>query len=187
MADSLNKTELRKRTINKLKYLSEDEKLEIEQQLRNNLLGSDIWQKAKTIGITISQGVEWDTTTLIEKAWDERKAVCVPKCLPNKEMVFYLINDFHQLEKGLYEILEPNPKKTSKVKKQNIDLLIVPGVVFDQNGYRIGFGGGYYDRFLVDFPNETISLASHLQVIDRIPTDFYDLPVKCIITEEGMI
>ncbi|MFB4473480.1 5-formyltetrahydrofolate cyclo-ligase [Oceanobacillus caeni] len=179
----MNKTELRKKTIAKLKSLSKDKKLEIEQQLRNKLLDSDLWKKAKTIGITISQGFEWDTKPIIDKAWDEGKAVCVPKCLPNREMAFYQIHHFHQLEKGLYDILEPSPGKTIKVKKYDIDLLIVPGIVFDQNGYRIGFGGGYYDRFLVDFPNESISLASHFQVIERRPIDSHDLPVKCIVTE----
>ncbi|KKE80152.1 5-formyltetrahydrofolate cyclo-ligase [Oceanobacillus caeni] len=179
----MNKTELRKKTITKLKSLSKDERLEIEQKLRNKLVDSDLWKRAKTIGITISQGFEWDTTPIIKKAWDEGKAVCVPKCLPDKEMVFYIIHDFHLLEKGLYDIPEPNPEKATKVKKQDMDLLIVPGVVFDHNGYRIGFGGGYYDRFLVDFPNETISLASHFQVIEQLPIDSHDLPVTCIVTE----
>jgi 5-formyltetrahydrofolate cyclo-ligase len=184
---SLNKKDLRKKTITKLKSLSVIQKLEIEQRLRNRLFHSESWKKAKTIGITISQGFEWDTEPIIEKAWDEGKAVCVPKCFANKEMFFYRIHDFQQLEKGLYDIPEPNPEKATNVNKQEIDLLIVPGVVFGENGYRIGFGGGYYDRFLVDFPNETISMASHFQVINQIPINSFDIPVQYIVMEEDMI
>lgn len=147
------------------------------------LVSSEYWEKAHTIGITISQGLEWDTKPIIEKAWEDGKSVAVPKCLANKQMAFYLLDHFQQLEKGLYNIPEPNPDKTKKVEKKEIDLLIVPGVAYDIKGFRIGFGGGYYDRFLVDFPNETISILSHIQLTEQIPIESFDIPVRHIVTE----
>lgn len=126
--------------------------------------------------------MEWDTVPIIEKAWEEGKRVAVPKCLPNRKMSFYQLDHFNQLVKGMHDIPEPNPDQTIIIEKNNIDLLIVPGIVFSPNGYRIGFGGGYYDRFLADFRNETVSLASHHQMVDQLPIDSFDIPVQHIIT-----
>ncbi|MBA4601757.1 5-formyltetrahydrofolate cyclo-ligase [Thermoactinomyces sp. AMNI-1] len=180
------KSELRKSMTDFLKGLSEREKREVEKKLLKNLLSSSLWNDAKTIGVTVSRGFEWNTMPIIESGWEQGKTICVPKCVPKeKKLVFYELSDFGQLEKSYYNLLEPKTEKTRKVEKSKIDLLIVPGLVFDHHGYRIGFGGGYYDRFLADFPNKTLSLAHTSQIREDLPIDSHDIPVQHLITETG--
>lgn len=172
----------------KLESTSIEERKKIEQSISETLLSSAVWQQAKVIGITISQGIEWDTKSIIRKAWQQGKTICVPKSYPQEhKMVFYKINSFTQVVKQYGNLLEPIPQCTERMKKSQIDLLIVPGLLFDQWGFRIGFGGGYYDRFLSDFPNETLSLLSRSQLVDKIPTEVYDIPVNCLIMENEII
>lgn len=169
-----------------MESLSVETRSNIERRLRENLFSTTAWQKANTIGVTISLGAEWDTSHIIEKGWQLGKKICVPKCYPEeKKLVFYELESFEQLEIGFYNLKEPNVEKTKEVEKDEIELLIVPGVVFDKEGYRIGFGGGYYDRFLVDFSNKTISLAWSGQVVASLPIEEHDIAVGHVITERG--
>src|SRR5699024_12883003 len=104
-----------------------------------------------------------------------------------REMVFDKIVNFNQLEVVYYNLLEPKPQETKPVEKNSIDLIVVPGVVFDKVGYRIGFGGGYYDRFLADYQNETVSLLHTEQLVDCIPIDSHDIAVNHLLTEKGLV
>lgn len=185
---NLDKTELRQMTINKLKAFTENERHDIEENMLKTLIQSSLWKNAQTIGITVSHGFEWDTTNIIKKAWEQGKQVCVPKCLPkNRKMIFYQIDNFDQLEVVYYNLLEPKPDETTPKDKKFIDLIVVPGVVFDKKGYRIGFGGGYYDRYLANYKNETVSLLHTKQLINRIPIDNHDIAVKYLLTEKGFV
>ncbi len=184
----MDKAELRKDMIASLKELSSQEKNTIEKQLTEQLLNSSIWSEAHTIGVTVSQGFEWDTRKIIEAGWKQGKTIAVPKCIPSeKSMIFYKLDHYDQLEKVYYGLLEPKPEETVEVAKTQLDLLIVPGVLYDRKGYRIGFGGGYYDRYLADFSNKTVSLVFTQQLRESLPTDSYDMPVQHIITENGLI
>lgn len=146
------------------------------------------WKSAKTIGITLSIHGEVETRPIIERAWKLGKRVAVPKSNPRlRTLAFYVIQSFQQVEKGYAGIMEPDLKQTKKINHDEIDLLFVPGLVFDREGYRIGYGGGYYDRFLRTYRNKTLSLAFDFQIVDRLPRYSYDLPVQCIITEKDDI
>ncbi|ALX48086.1 5-formyltetrahydrofolate cyclo-ligase [Lentibacillus amyloliquefaciens] len=182
----MEKTELRNNMIQQLKKLPDSERTKIEQALAENLTDSDVWKQSNTIGITVSNGFEWNTKPIIEAAWQQGKLVCVPKCLPKKRQLnFYELNSYDQLEVVYHNLLEPKPEITEEMSKDRIDLLVVPGLLFDKNGYRIGFGGGYYDRFLTDFPNRKLSMAATIQLVNKLPRDPFDIPVEEIITENG--
>src|SRR5690625_4415615 len=141
--------------IGKLKNLSVQEKKGIEQKLFFHLVCSKYWKQANVIGITISQMYEWNTKPIIQKAWKNDKRIVIPKCFPkDKKIEFYQFESYEQLEIGFYNLLEPNTDKCEIIEKSKIDLLVVPGLVFDKRGYRIGFGGGYYDRYLNEFCNQ---------------------------------
>lgn len=184
----MNKHELRQKMIEKLEELHQIEREEIEQQLVKHLLTSKLWQNAQTIGVTISQGVEWSTEPIIKSAWQVGKRVCVPKCYPKKKALkFYHLTSYDELEVVYYRLQEPDPERTTYIHKNNIDLLIVPGLLYNEEGYRIGFGGGYYDRFLVNFPHTTVSLASQHQVMEKMPVEPHDICVDYVITEKGFI
>ncbi|MGJ9456972.1 5-formyltetrahydrofolate cyclo-ligase [Oceanobacillus sp. CF4.6] len=182
------KTSLRTDSIKGLKNLPEHEKLQIEEKLKQQLLLSSLWKEATTIGVTMAQGFEWSTKPIIEAAWEQNKTICIPKCYPKqKELIFYELKSFEQLEVVYYNLLEPKPDISKKVKKNSMDLLLVPGLLFDRDGYRIGFGGGYYDRFLKDYANTSVSLCSSDQLVDHVPAENFDIPVNYIITEKEIM
>lgn len=184
---SMDKIKLRKKMVEKLKSNSKEKKQKIEQSLVEHVIHSNLWNEAKTIGLTISKDFEWNTESLIRIAWEQGKTVAVPKCFPkSKKLVFYKMESYKQLENVYHDLWEPDPKKTIKIKSLSIDLLIVPGLLFDKFGFRIGFGGGYYDRFLTQFPNQTLSLTSRQQLCDELPADPFDIPVNNLITENGL-
>lgn len=185
---NVDKIQLRQSMIEKLEQLSTYERNNISSQLINHLLSSSLWKTAKVIGVTISQALEWSTKPIIKAGWEQGKTIAVPKCYPDdKKLVFYKFTSYNQLEVVYYNLQEPNPEKTTAIDKNDMDLLIVPGLVYDKDGYRIGFGGGYYDRFLTDFRQTTVSLASRRQIVEEIPYESYDIPVDHIITDKGMI
>lgn len=176
---------LRIEYLEKFNQLSNNKRAAINQKLQNKLFNHVMWLNAETIGITVSQGHEWDTKSIIEKAWTQNKKVVVPKCEPTlKQMTFYEINDFSDLAVQFYNLLEPIVEKTTPIAKDEMDLLIVPGLIFDQENYRIGHGGGYYDRFLADFKQYTMSLVWRGQMIDAIGKEPFDQPVNELIIVE---
>ncbi|MDN4609036.1 5-formyltetrahydrofolate cyclo-ligase [Sporosarcina highlanderae] len=151
-------------------------------------LDSEEYRNASTIGITISRFPEVDTISIIESAWKSGKNVAVPKCISaTREMDFRLITSFDDLETVYMDLREPAIDKTEAIDKSSIDLLIVPGVVYSNEGYRIGFGGGYYDRYLVDYPGDRLSLAFEVQTAQSFMSESHDQPVDKIITESGVI
>ncbi|MDW0112256.1 5-formyltetrahydrofolate cyclo-ligase [Sporosarcina saromensis] len=149
---------------------------------------TEVFKAASTVGITISRYPEIDTRTIIEHAWALGKRVAVPRCNPStKEMDFRIINSYDDLEVVYMNLQEPIIDRSVSVRPDEIDLQVVPGVVFAKDGYRIGYGGGYYDRYLCAFQGNTLSLAFDLQVVEKIPIETYDQPVGKIITETAII
>lgn len=182
-----SKDNLRRFMKEKLAELSDSERQKISKRIHQELFKLESWKSSKKIGIYLSFKSEWDTREIINKAWDEGKKVMVPKTLPkSKGMDFYQINNYNDLERGHFGIQEPIISETICTNKKEIDLLIVPGLVFSQKGYRIGFGGGYYDRYLEDFKSETLSLAWSEQILEKIPVNSYDIAVDKLLTEQGI-
>jgi 5-formyltetrahydrofolate cyclo-ligase len=185
----LDKKELRKMVRHSLNGMSNQlyiqSSFNIKQQL---LLNEPSIVEGNTIAITIANKPEVDTKEIIESLWSKDIRVVVPKCDPKKRsMNFYAIHNFQQLETVYMDLQEPIPEITELVAAEEIDCIIVPGIVFDINGYRIGYGGGYYDRYLKDFEGSLISLAFDTQIVDSIPFESHDLPVDIIITETKRI
>ncbi|MBO0586501.1 5-formyltetrahydrofolate cyclo-ligase [Sporosarcina sp. E16_8] len=156
--------------------------------ITDKVLASDEFRSADTIGVTISRYPEVDTRPLIEAAWAAGKRIAVPKCIhATRKMDFRLITTYDSLERVYMGLFEPIVDETLSVEKNEIDLQIVPGVVFSDEGYRIGFGGGYYDRYMSDYNGSTLSLAFAVQTSHRIPVEGHDIPVNKIVTEEKEI
>ncbi|WP_313893907.1 5-formyltetrahydrofolate cyclo-ligase [Psychrobacillus sp.] len=157
-------------------------------QIASNFLMEEDVKRASVIGLTISSFPEVDTEGIIKSLWEMGKTVVVPKCSPkDRTMTFYKIESFDQLETVYMHLLEPNASLTSAVQMSDIDLLVVPGIVYSTTGYRIGYGGGYYDRFLADYGGQTVSLAFDLQISNEVQPESFDLPVHKIITNTQII
>ncbi|ATP41061.1 5-formyltetrahydrofolate cyclo-ligase [Solibacillus sp. R5-41] len=181
----MEKKQQRVRVLQQLNNLSYSDYRNRSLRIAKKLLDEQIIQDATTIAITIGNRPEVDTTAIIEQLWQLGKQVVVPKCEPvDHTMEFYEIDSFIQTERAFKDILEPIPACTELVKKNEIDVIIVPGVVFGTDGYRIGFGGGYYDRYLPAFQGKLISLAFEEQLMDNIPREPHDIPVHILITDK---
>ena len=182
------KNHLRKQITYSLNQLTDDQFEKSSSIIKETVLKEPVILTGDMIAITMSNKREVDTIQLIQSLWQLEKKVAVPKCNPKtRSMTFYLIENFEQLEIGYMNIQEPNEQCTVAISPENISCMIVPGVVFDQDGYRIGYGGGYYDRYLSKFNGNTISIAFEMQIVEKVPTEAYDLPVDFIITEQRRI
>lgn len=184
----LIKKEMRNDIMSKLKKFDAVEYQDKNTRIMERLIHHPAFQRATTIGITISRFPEVDTEKIIEFAWQQSKTIVVPKCnAKTRQMDFRRIDHFQQLETVYMDLKEPIVEQTESYSHETIDLLIVPGVVFNRAGYRIGFGGGYYDRFLSCYQNRTISLAFSEQIQENLPIESHDLPVQTIITDLDII
>lgn len=184
----MDKKILRNQIRQSLKELSDRQYTQSSIDIKHQLLSEPSIIEGNTIAITISKIPEVDTKEIIESLWDLNKKVVVPKCNPdNRSMHFYAIENFKQLEIVYMDLQEPKTDCTEFVSPEKIDCIIVPGIVFDYKGYRIGYGGGYYDRYLTDFKGIKISLAFDIQIVDHVPSEVFDIPVDLIITETDRI
>lgn len=180
---------LRNKILNIRNNLRLEDKIKLEEKIYNKLFNNEIFKKAKNIFIYISFGTEINTKPIIEKALEENKNIYIPKIYKtDRSMKAIKLNSFKELKENSIGILEPI-QDGEYIDKKKIDLIIVPGVVFDKEGNRIGYGGGYYDRYLSDIKevSNKIALAYELQVLDFIGEEKHDIKVDYIITEEKII
>ncbi|CCP22280.1 5-formyltetrahydrofolate cyclo-ligase [Bacillus velezensis UCMB5036] len=172
----------------KLSDMTESEWEKKCRSMRETLFSLKEWKQARVIAVTISTRLEIPTRPIIEQAWKEKKQVCIPKCFPQTgAMEFRTFSAYDQLETVYAGLSEPIESLTEKAAQKDIDLVIVPGVAFDREGFRIGYGGGYYDRYLSGYKGRTVSLLFDCQLTDRIPRMPHDIPVDKIVTESETI
>jgi 5-formyltetrahydrofolate cyclo-ligase len=182
------KEQLRKQVKEILSTLPRPVYEDYSYKIARTLFAAPEWMNAKVIGIYVSRQPEVDTYQIIRKAWEQDKIVVVPKCSPtDKRLSFRKLTEFSQLESVYFGLLEPIEALTDEMTEEMIDLLIVPGLAYTRQGYRLGFGGGYYDRFLSHYSGQTLSLAFDQQILPQFPIEDYDIPVTKIITNLEVI
>lgn len=122
------------------------------------------------------------TRYIIEQSWKDGKEVAVPKVF-GKDMVFYRLTDFSQLESGYFGI--PEPKEDGETVSWEDAMMVMPGVAFDENCNRVGYGGGFYDRFLEKHPGiRRVAVGFSFQILSEVPTEPTDICPQVIVTEE---
>lgn len=186
----MNKIFLREQILEIRKNLNDQNVESYSNIIINTLLKSELYKKASNIMSYVSFNNEVNTHRFIVKAIEDGKKISVPYIdNKNKIMLPCLIDDIDELVPGYFGILSPDPNKLKIIDAKSIDLVIVPGACFDINGYRIGYGGGYYDKFLPLLRKDasSIGLAFSFQVIDKVPYEKYDIPVDFIVTEKDFI
>lgn len=181
----MKKKEVRSTTIDKLQLLEQQVKHDEETQIYQLLFTTSEWQKASTIGLTLSNQLEVDTSPIIENAMLQQKNVVIPRTLPDHQMEFVMLNDKTEFEISDFGIKEPIGGVV--VSKNKIDLMLVPGVAYSKQRQRVGFGGGYYDRYLADFSGDKISLALSVMLFDQATwqTRNHDIMLDKIISTQG--
>lgn len=189
----MEKNKIRKQVLEARSALGQAAVIEKSHQVIDRLLDLNIYQGARTIMVYLDFRNEVKTDSLIKHALGAGKRVVVPVANPvDRSMTpSRLVNYPTDLSSGSYGILEPAPDRVRPVDPREIDLVIVPGAVFDHKGNRMGYGGGYYDRFLPRLKKGavTIALAYELQVKQDFSNLMgqYDQPVQYVVTEKRVM
>lgn len=160
-------------------------KSDMDEKISQRFASLKEYRSAPILYTYVSKPLEVDTLRLIEKAAADGKRVAVPRCLPETmEMEFFEISSAADLERGCYGVLEPVAGKCPPVRACDGALCIVPGLSFDSQGYRLGYGKGYYDRFLANFRGVTVGICYSGCTRWNLPHGYYDRPVDILITEK---
>ena len=176
------KAELRKKILQEMKTLSQEQKQAMDRDLTERFLQHPFYQEAKVIATYLSFPHEFQTQELIERVLKDGKKVLIPKTYPKGRMEFVVYHP-QQLAKTSFGLLEPQGD-LEVVEPSQIDLLHVPGLAFTTEGYRIGYGGGYYDRYLEHFAGQSLSTIYPCQV-QEFNFENHDIPVQEVLIYEG--
>lgn len=184
------KEDLRKEILKARNKLKKEEILKKSQTIEKRLFSLDEFKEAKVVMFYISFGSEVNTHFMVEDSLKIGKKVAVPFCeTESQKLGASFITSFREdLEAGAYGILEPKKMKRAETPLSQIELILIPGLVFDLRGHRLGYGQGYYDKFLKEIPWVTVvGLAYELQIVERLPRFPHDIAVSKIITEARLI
>ena len=185
------KKKLRELLLQKRNQLTQEEVKDKSNLIHQQLKGNSLFQRASRVMLYISFRNEVLTTAIINELLQQGKRVFIPITVPETKAL--IVSELKSLEEDLklgnFGVLEPKPEAVLEVDPICLDLVLVPGVGFDLEGYRIGYGAGYYDRFLPRLSKETptFGLAFEIQLVDALPKDEFDYPVQYVLTEKRMI
>lgn len=179
------KKELRKQSLAARFDLPIEERLAKSSRIERLLFDLPEFRAARVVLFYASFRTEVETRGMIRRALDEGKRVVLPK-VKGKELALYEIRDLDQdVAPGAWEI--PEPVNGKPVDVRSVDIIIMPGAVFDEQGNRLGYGAGFYDRLLAGYQGATVALAFEVQVVPAVPSAKHDVPVKKIVTEKRVI
>ena len=165
--------------------MDEEKKKKADESILRRLTSLREYAQADWLYTYVSKPIEVDTFGLVRAAWANRKRVAVPKCIPETtQMEFYYITSMDDLAPGAFGVLEPVPERCRLVTDYSRGLCIVPGLCFDAEGYRLGYGKGYYDRFLSAFRGVTVGICYTACTQWRLPHGRYDRQIQLLITEK---
>ncbi len=186
---TLAKTNIRKNILNKRNSISKSEIIDHSKIINHKVILTKEYQIGQTIGVYYPIGSEVTTFDIIRHAIENKKEIALPKVIDSTRIQFFKVieDKFEKIKftKGKYGISE-NSMSNTLIDK--FDLLIIPGIAFDTNGNRIGYGKGYYDRFLSFGRVKCImGLAYETQILNTIPYNQLDIRVDMIITEKRII
>lgn len=175
----MDKTKLR-RSIRQQKRAMTPEEIETRSARLGQLFAASDWYKnARTIYGYLPYNQEVRTIPMLEQALRDGKQVAVPKCY-GEEMRFIYLTDLCQVAPGYAGI--PEPIADEPVAQDKTALVLMPGLAFDREGHRIGYGGGFYDKFLAEEPDHpTLALCYEFQMLPHLDTEEHDIPVDCVI------
>ena len=175
----MDKKELRSMIRARKRAMTEAEIVEKSEKLGKLFAESALYKNARTIYGYMPYNQEVRTVPMLEQALRDGKKVAVPKCY-GEEMRFIYLDDLTQVEKGYANI--PEPIADEPVADDETALVLMPGLAFDPQGHRIGYGGGFYDKFLAKEPSHpTLALCYDFQMLPHLETEAHDLPVDVVL------
>ncbi len=181
------KNEIRQKYLTLRSQMPQELKESLDEKITAKFLNSVSYRHANTILCYYSSDIELGTHAIIEAALKDGKRVALPRCnSENFTMNFHYITGIDDLEMTDMNILEPKASLPVFDCDESLSICIIPAVVFDKSGYRIGYGKGYYDRFLNRFSGAQIGLIYSSCIADKLPRGRYDCAVDVLITEKGI-
>lgn len=185
-----DKSNFRKNVIKKRKSIEKSLISSNSRLIFENLLKLGLFDGRSNIMVYLDFNNEVETKPIIDHLFSTSKNVLVPiSVVKTKQLVVSKIESLDDVEVRTYGIREPRPEKVDPVEHDQIDLVIVPGVAFDEDGFRLGYGGGFYDRFIKNLRPDCISVAIAFedQVFKEVPKEDHDISVDFLITEKRII
>ncbi|HWP79748.1 MAG TPA: 5-formyltetrahydrofolate cyclo-ligase [Candidatus Acidoferrum sp.] len=182
-----SKRELRREMIELRTSMGEANRARAEAMLAARLLGTAMWKKAGNLLLFNATYREVSTKSLIDTALNAGKKLYLPR-IKDKDMEFYLVSSRADLAPGAFGIMEP-VSKMPLPPDFDFDgtLCVVPALACDREGFRLGFGGGYYDRYLSKRNLRTVTIVYDRCIVDALPREAFDIPVDAILTERGFV
>ncbi len=175
----MDKKALRNEIKQKKRAMTEEEIVCASEKLGELFADSKAYKTAGTIYFYLPYNQEVRTIPMLERALADGKKVAVPKCYGD-EMRFIYIDSMEGIEKGYCGI--PEPVFDEPVAQDKTALVLMPGLAFDKEGHRIGYGGGFYDKFLAQEPEHpTLALCYAFQMVDHLETEEFDIPVDTVL------
>jgi len=164
------------------------QKSEADAAILERITSAAFYREAETLLCFVSTPIEVDTTGLIRHAFSQGKTVAVPKCLDRSgHMAFFKIKSLEELKEDTFGLLEPDPAIHPKVENFTGALCILPAFAFDTEGYRIGFGKGYYDRFLQRFDGVKAGICYPSCIANKLPHGRYDVAADYVVTPKYIL
>ena len=186
---ALEKQRLREERLAAREALSEQERSVLDDRITQKLLATSEYAEATTVLTYVSVSSEVSTRMFIECALRDGKTVAVPRCLPGHRLEFVAIASVEQLVAAPFNLLEPAKELPALTEDQkNNSICIVPALLVDTKGYRLGYGAGFYDRFLSTYPGKKICLAYQQNLSKtELPHTAFDVAVDMVITESDVL
>ena len=175
----MDKQALRRQIREQKRAMTEAQIVAKSEALGQLFTASEAYRQAKTIYGYLPYNQEVRTVAMLQKALDDGKRVAVPKCY-GEEMRFIYLDDLSKVEKGYCNI--PEPIEDGPVADDPTALVLMPGLAFDPQGHRMGYGGGFYDKFLAAEPGHpTLALCYDFQMLPHLETEAHDIPVDTVL------
>jgi len=183
----MDKAEIRERMLQARRALADEVVAEKNRAIISRLEQLPEFAQAQAVLTYVSsKDNEVDTQGLIEDLLREGRMVLVPIAGRDRVMVWSRLLSLDELAKGRFGILEPPPEARRIMDPPGGAVAVVPGVAFTREGWRIGYGGGYFDTFLAGFAGTSIAIAFEAQMVESIPTDQHDVPMDMVVTEAAV-
>ena len=181
------KVELRKAIIARRSALGLPARQTANRVISKQVLALGGFGDARTVMAYMSFAAEFSTSEIVLATLDRDKVLVLPKINGAKRKLdLFQVTDLDaDLIAGTWGILEPNPERCERISPEEIDFVLVPGVAFDADCNRLGYGGGYYDRLLEDLGPFAafVAAAFALQIVDRVPVEQHDIALNVVVTE----
>ena len=177
-----DKNQLRQTLLEQRQALLSEQIHIASQRIQHRLVSQDFWGRAENVGLYFPMKNEVDTSFLLQQGLESGKSIYYPRV--EQGLVFSEINSLTDLVRGAFGLMEPQHTCPILKANENLDLILVPGIGFDTQGFRIGYGKGFYDRYLSHKKNFAVGLAYEFQIISEIIPDPWDQKVQFLITEK---